>query len=315
MYEKQNIVEYTTDILNGRMVSLPLVQFYNRLIIDSKASWTQGYRRCLINHFRGRLNWMVKWRKRKCSHCKYIPTLPELDQCYKHAVKQDGSVDHVTDRHQVDPKCPQEADIKCMKQCMAAMYNHMKPCERFLNNAKEKCQSKKVVGIKAIRMPMSLVGDILKKDPGIKVIHYIRDPRGIVLSRRESSYLISAVSKKSWTREITLLCNKMQDDYIARKQLEIRFPNSILSIKYEQFAKEPLETGKLVYNHIGQPFPENLQDWLYKSTHESGKERKFGTFRKNSTKTAYRWKEKLPKEVIEKWTKPCKHVLHDLGYT
>ena len=256
---------------------------------------------------------MQTWKNRRCHNCTSLADWPKLEQCYRGAVKKDGTV---LPWEQFTPSCPQEQSVKCHRQCAEDMFTHMEePCMKEIENARRDCSQKTLIGIKAIRMPMSLVDKLLQEDPDIKVIHYLRDPRGIVASRQRSPWLKSRVAKKSWAREITLLCNKMQDDIIARKTLEKKYPNSIYTIKYEDFARDPVCLGQKVYDHIGTPFPKDLQRWLYKSTHSKGRgSGAFTTVRKDGSKAAFSWKKKVSGRVKKHWTSLCEGLLTSLDY-
>ena len=312
-YEQHHIVKYTLDILNGRLENLPLILFYNRLTIELKATWTQKYRQCINKRYTKTYDWMQKWKKEKCKTCASLADWPKVEQCYSQAVKNDGSVEQW---EKFTPCCNLEKIIKCHRKCADTMIAHMKPCMEHINYARRNCSQKNLIGIKAIRMPMSVVEKILQEDPEIKVIHYIRDPRGIVASRQKSKWLQSSVAKKSWDREITLLCNKMQDDITARKRLEEKYPNSIFTIKYEDFAADPIHHGQKVYDHIGTSFPEDLQYWLYNSTHSTNKGAgaAFTTVRKDGSKAAFSWKKRLSASVQARWTKLCQGLLESLDY-
>ena len=300
-------MKYTVDILNGRLEDLEPVQFYNRLIIESKAKWTQKYKECLMKHYKNVYNWMLDWRQFNCQNCVKLETLEDVDKCYSYSSNSSSWRLNM-------PLCPQKDAIECHKQCLQSMYRHMEPCVPLVNEAKMNCSEKNLIGIKTIRMQFSMVEDMLKQDPEIKVIHYLRDPRGIVSSRVKSSWLQSEVSHKSWEKEISLLCRKMKDDNKYKTKIRENFPSSVLTVKYEDFAKDPTETGKQIYNHIGAPFSKELQEWLYNSTHFTEKSGDFGTVRMNGTETAYHWKKILNNDTLKKWTDICKDVLEELKY-
>ncbi|ELU06326.1 hypothetical protein CAPTEDRAFT_204200 [Capitella teleta] len=59
--------------------------------------------------------------------------------------------------------------------------------KRCLPLALSKCNVRHIRVLKTVRTPMSYAERYLKEDPSLKVIHYIRDPRGILDSRRNIS--------------------------------------------------------------------------------------------------------------------------------
>ena len=303
-YEKHHLVENIVNMLNGRLDSLSLTQFVNRFSYVDKALWQKKYGKCQRDHGYQRFN---------CTYCMDIPSFTELEYCYRNGINEDGSV--ISWRN-VKPSCPQTQGIACFKNCMETLYGGMKKCILLANNAKRKCSQKKISGVKAIRIPMSLVKDILYKDAEIKVVYLVRDPRGIVSSIINTHVPImqAKVSNKSWYNEINLLCRKIQDDYDSLRKIEEQFPDSVITVKYEDYTQDPLSIARKVYKHIKAPLPIEFQDWLKKSTEGTEKEKNFNTVRKDSSQLAESWRKKVTNTQLKDWTSHCEEVLKHFNY-
>ena len=62
--------------------------------------------------------------------------------------------------------------------------------------------------------------------------------------------------------------------------------------------------------------PEEVNTWLRSSTNSSSKAiySSLGTSRKNSTQTALKWREKMPRKTQTTIAEICADVLRELGY-
>ena len=67
--------------------------------------------------------------------------------------------------------------MKQFKSCIKWQGNLTKCLPPLIN----RCESSSLVAVKVIRLHMSLVKELLGADPDLRVIHLVRDPRGIVI--------------------------------------------------------------------------------------------------------------------------------------
>ncbi|XP_064604632.1 carbohydrate sulfotransferase 1-like [Liolophura sinensis] len=153
--------------------------------------------------------------------------------------------------------------------------------------------------IKTIRTPMRFVTELLKKDPSVKVIHLLRDPRGLINSWITYDYK----PKKDILPQY--VCNLIGDDLKTRYELEKQYPGTFLEVIYEDLAQHPMEMLHKIYGWLGVPVDPKVTDWLNKSTH-SDKDGKFlDTYKKNSTAAAYSWIKKISVERLNLINKFC----------
>ena len=161
---------------------------------------------------------------------------------------------------------------------------------------------------------MEMVADLLKRDPSLKVIYLVRDPRGIVASRIATRH-VSAVSARSATREASFLCARMLFDLTLYANLRAKYPHNIVQVKYEDIVKAPQEKAAFLYQFTRQsPVPEYIVSFIRESTHAKKDSGPFDTLRKNATASAYRWTKQLSNELKRSISGVCKDVLQMLGY-
>ena len=181
--------------------------------------------------------------------------------------------------------------------------------DRCLPELSTPCSQASIRAAKTVRMRMSTVERVLLRDPEVKVIHLFRDPRGVVLSRSKS------MESERMLKEGRELCRKMRQDIVEREALEQRFPHSFKVVRYEDLAGEPLGIATELFEFLQRPLPTRVQTWLRLSTQNTNitSERPMSTFRRNSKRTAHRWKTvgHVPRKEL---AKACAFVLKKLKY-
>ena len=191
------------------------------------------------------------------------------------------------------------------------LYNStVRPCVDHMETA---CQEAKMTGTKVIRVDAEDVAELLRLDPSIKVIHVVRDPRGIMASR----YSIHRWSKTRFSDYSYSLCRTMLNDVKVMDTIGQQLPSSVLRIPYEKAATLPYVTTQEIYDHLGLgSIPSEVTNWLRGSTHAVQNSGRYGTARTDSAKHAYSWKHDLSdiqKSQINNLTN-CAEVINALGY-
>lgn len=143
----------------------------------------------------------------------------------------------------------------------------------------------------------------------IYVFHVLRDPRGIVASRRKDHRLTTDVGE-----EARLLCHKMLEDIRAREELSLKHNGTFLQVKYEELADDPVRVSHLIYAHIKEQLPSEVARWLRDNTHSARDGGPFSESRRNSSATARAWEKSLNDEDKLKITYPCRELLEKAGY-
>ena len=194
--------------------------------------------------------------------------------------------------------------------CMLESYKQCQPCFHLLQEA---CSSSPIMVSKAIRLESDLVEDVIDAIPDLKVIWYTRDPRGIISSRK-SFGLTAGLSNKSMETESVVLCQKMRKDIKRMRELRQKFPNRIHFLRYEDLSTDVMTVLREIYDFVKIPLSKSLKKTfsnLFLSEKNTGG---FGTARKNSTRTAYKWHKLLKPEVKDFITDQCEDVLRELKY-
>ena len=126
------------------------------------------------------------------------------------------------------------------------------------------CQKSSLHGMKTVRVGMEMAIHMLKYIPDLKIVHNIRDPRGITLSRMRINHgdMMSASSGADIVKEAKILCSTIARHIKLRRALEKLRPGTSMQITYEDFATKPLEKAEEIYKFIGQTLPKEVTDWL-----------------------------------------------------
>ena len=190
----------------------------------------------------------------------------------------------------------------------------MKMCsDSCIHDFEDICKKHSVFAFKVLRFRMSSVDLLLADDPSWKIIHLLRDPRGILFSRLHRPHMISSMWKPDVEQDAKKLCQRIHDDVRHRKYLQEKYPNNFLVMKYEDLAVNPNYEMKRVYDFIDMPVLVNVRRWYAENMHS-----KYGdigiTERADSNKTANKWKSKISNKLKALMQNECKELLEELDY-
>lgn len=176
----------------------------------------------------------------------------------------------------------------------------------------KRCSNSSVIGAKLIRLRMENIAYLLALDPKIKVVHYIRDPRGVMNSRAKGN--INKMSKAG-VADTKETCGRIMKDILVRRQLEAKYPENFMQIKYEDLALNPIEMARTLYEFLGMDLPKDVANWLLINTSKKGvRKRAMNTSRSNSTSTALKWMSIIKPSVRQEINKYCYDVIKELNY-
>jgi len=107
---------------------------------------------------------------------------------------------------------------------------------------------------KVVRATMQSMKPLMEWFPDLRVIHLVRDPRAVALSRREqdSSFRgqfadAGKTPKDLIVREATIYCRQVVTDSQWKNELEQSFPGRFYSLTYEQVT---IRLFTLCVNHM-----------------------------------------------------------------
>ncbi|XP_064613360.1 uncharacterized protein LOC135477136 [Liolophura sinensis] len=171
------------------------------------------------------------------------------------------------------------------------------------------CQKTAVRAAKIIRVRLSDLKPLLVKYPELKVIHLVRDPRGILHSRIE----IKEYYRLNPLVTAEEICGNMKRDSETFKQFRVFFPGRVFQLRYEDFSSEPLLYTEQIFKFLNLSVPARTKAWVVENTHRQTNGA-FDTSRNDSLKTAYRWRHLIPMQTVEAMIGPCKTAYDELLY-
>ena len=115
---------------------------------------------------------------------------------------------------------------------------------------------------KVVRATMDSMRPLLRALPALRIIHLVRDPRAVALSRNRFSssgrgvYTERARKTSSpFVAEATLYCNHVTADIRSRLSLEREFPGRITLMRYEDVVANPEQRFRDIYKLLDEPMP------------------------------------------------------------
>ncbi|XP_048730822.1 carbohydrate sulfotransferase 1-like isoform X3 [Ostrea edulis] len=173
------------------------------------------------------------------------------------------------------------------------------------------CHESNSIILKTIRVSMDLVRSLLIKFKDIHIVHLLRDPRGIMSSRRRGGFLRKTdigVSAK-W------LCEVFRSNIYHSKALQSQFPNRITTVLYEDIAENPFTVSNELYRNLNLEYSETFDEWLFNHTSAGNTSYSYyGTVRSNSKETSQSWRTKLKFHDVKVIENVCKDVIERLGF-
>ena len=315
-FEVDFITSATRKILNCDFESLPASVISQRFMILRPYNGTRPYKQCMSSFIKTanskikdkgeRIRDEQAWKCKSyiSKHCpKHFGTSTNSSQamlCYHHL-------------HDHQHKTTVPPGFKLHDKCIKQVENNL-GISKCLKTLVASCKNLSVRSFKAIRMSMEMMENLIYQEPGVKIIHLVRDPRGIV-SSRFSTGQISVMSKHVKQKEAKALCHRMLFDLEIYTKLRTKYPQNIVQVKYEEIAQSPQEQAGFLYKFTrGIPLPEDVTSFIRRSTNATKDNGNFGTSRVDPTVTANRWKTKLSEASKMNILDSCRAVIEKLGY-
>ena len=179
-----------------------------------------------------------------------------------------------------------QPDLRKFKECYDRKVNDFQEhrCAKLLE---EDCLTMTpVIAMKEIRLDFRLVAPLLKYHPDLRIIHLVRDPRGVMAS-------------SNWPNTVKATCSRLISDIKAYQLTLQKYPGCCIQIRYEDLASYPEATARRIYDHVGVNAEVYLGDWLMKINNPDHNSGSMGTYRSNMTAEAYDWKIKLSPAIMK----------------
>ncbi|XP_037529181.1 carbohydrate sulfotransferase 5-like [Rhipicephalus sanguineus] len=173
----------------------------------------------------------------------------------------------------------------------------------FLNAV---CKMAPTQVMKVTRIDMDTVRRYLLDGPpataeNLSVVHLVRDPRAIWLSRQHRNFCILVPDCSS----AAVLCDEIERDMEAFDR-----------VRYEDLVLDTLNVTSKMYHALEMPFTESVTQFIESHTHENNVtvQRDPIATSRNSIDVVYAWKRKIKPEEALRINKECRRVIKRLGY-
>ena len=193
---------------------------------------------------------------------------------------------------------------------LRSSFNHtldqLMKSQKVLDAEIAKCRAAKFRVIKTIRVNgLESIWDEVQSEANIKVIHLIRDPRGV-----QSSRLRLAKGRKSLGP--SRVCDEPMKSIHFNQLHELDARGRYYEIIFDHFAVNPVPKLKEMFSFLGMDLPHKVEHLVQKLTESTKKvSGGYNTRERNATFVAKRWEKvlsKTDKELIEN-DETCKQLI------
>ncbi|XP_043944085.1 carbohydrate sulfotransferase 1-like [Protopterus annectens] len=222
------------------------------------------------------------------------------------------------------PVCDVPQDLEEVEENVCSKMCH----SLNLTLASQACQNCSHMAIKIVRVPEIKDLRTLVEDPrlNLKIVHLVRDPRGILTSRI-ATFFTHFRMWKIWNvtgqrphnidlTQITTLCTDMLNSADTGLSKPSWLRGKYMLVRYEDLAKEPVKKAKEIYKFVGLNWNDRISKWILQNTKVNitpSEYNKFSTSR-NSSAVAESWRLNLSFDIVKTVQNVCNATLSRLGY-
>lgn len=182
--------------------------------------------------------------------------------------------------------------------------------QRCVGILQDRCLSMTSVTIKTIRTPMKSVEYLLQTIRHLKVIHLVRDPRGMFLSRARVGMLRwNELEEKS-----KMICEQIDNDIEEFNKLYTKYPSRLKRLAYENLCRNPIFVAGKMYQFLRLPYMEIVKYQIRNITTGPILKCSFCTKRGDALGNAYKWKKDIKEDRLKVIDKYCSNVYQKLAY-
>ncbi|XP_075743547.1 carbohydrate sulfotransferase 1-like [Rhipicephalus microplus] len=146
----------------------------------------------------------------------------------------------------------------------------------------------------------------------IRVVHLVRDPRGIYFSRRGLRWC----TDNEHCGSAAALCEQMRSDLDAFGNLTRRLRDDrTYQMRFEDLAADTMNATEHLFEKLGLDFTSSVSEYIRNHTRATAAQMKdaHSTWR-NTKEVADRWKQRLSIRTIREIENTCSDVIQRLGY-
>lgn len=172
------------------------------------------------------------------------------------------------------------------------------------------CHKKPIKSVKEIKITMDIVNWLMGVIPNLKIIHLLRDPRGMLASQKTGRFIINNVSMVA-----RAACSRLKNDVLITHKMSKIYPGRIKQILYEAIAENPVPSTKQLYDFLDLTVNQNIINYVLNIT-KSGNENNgyYNVVRGDSAKTAYRWRSSLRWRQVQQIDAECRDFYELTGF-
>lgn len=152
---------------------------------------------------------------------------------------------------------PEHFDYITCVRLFHGKFSRMKTAKKCVHLLRKRCLTAKTRTIKTIRLTMSMADKLLSSLPRLKIVHLIRDPRGILNSRFEKNLV--SMNLQVAAEE---LCDQISSDIAIHSDLEPCYKDRMMRVIYEEMCQSPLMIVSKIYRFLGSRFTEHVKDYI-----------------------------------------------------
>jgi len=183
-------------------------------------------------------------------------------------------------------------------------------CQNLLSDV---CINHPIRVIKTVRATMESMEPLLRTLSNFRVIHLVRDPRAVALSRKLFVGYVRGIYSGNDTdtimKEAKLYCSTVVRDIKARQRLERDYPGKIYTLLYDDLVTNTNLYLEQVYEFLDTTPPYSVVKWL--STHG----RMNSKINKTSEEIAKQWQNFISVQVSEQIIESCREFYQLTRYT
>lgn len=170
---------------------------------------------------------------------------------------------------------------------------------RCVHLFRRSCESRTLRAVKLVRSTMKSMEPLLHTLPNFRVIHLMRDPRAVMLSRLKfdssglGHYSLTRKNGSIMSREAKLFCSTVLRDIRLSSELQLKYPGKIYQVIYEDVVKNLKNFTEQLYRFLNSANPIGTTWWQERIGSRSGNK---------SISTSTKWKRALSfkdnKEIV-----------------
>jgi len=186
-----------------------------------------------------------------------------------------------------------ERELLQIKQCVGQMTRS--------------CEDSSMLVLKFIRLTMADAAALLPYFPNMKIVHLVRDPRAVIVSRDQ-------LTAKGPEATVPEFCSRMRQNLRETTRLMLEDRSRVTVMHYEDMAETPLAEAKNLYSALGINFTGTIELYIKSLTEASLETCEFCIERKNSSLVAAAWRNKIQPSTNTVINSECGDVMNVLGY-